>query len=89
MLPGPAVPVCCLVSFHFQWAIHPIRPVYLFLHNKKWIFVACAAMEEMWDCVFSLKTENRNDSPESHKRRRTEPNRTANGWLRRVRFGGS
>ena len=21
MLPGPAVPVCCLVSFHFLWAI--------------------------------------------------------------------
>ena len=28
MLPGPAVPGCCLVSFHFLWAIHPIRPVY-------------------------------------------------------------
>ena len=27
MLPGPAVPVSCLVSFHFLWAIHPIRPV--------------------------------------------------------------
>ena len=27
MLPGPAVPGSCLASFHFQWAIHPIRPV--------------------------------------------------------------
>ena len=27
MLPGPAVPGCCLISFHFLWAIHPIRPV--------------------------------------------------------------
>ena len=27
MLPGPAVPSCCLSSFHFLWAIHPIRPV--------------------------------------------------------------
>ena len=26
--PGPAVPGCCLVSFHFLWTIHPIcRPV--------------------------------------------------------------
>ena len=24
MLPGSAVPGCCLVSFHFLWAIHPI-----------------------------------------------------------------
>ena len=27
ILPGPAVPGSCLVSFHFLWAIHPIRPV--------------------------------------------------------------
>ena len=27
MLPGPAVPDSCLASFHFLWAIHPIRPV--------------------------------------------------------------
>ena len=27
MLPGPAVPGSCLVSFYFRWAIHPIRPV--------------------------------------------------------------
>ena len=27
MLPGSAVPGCCLISFHFLWAIHPIRPV--------------------------------------------------------------
>ena len=27
MLPGPAVPGSCLASFHFLWAIHPIRPV--------------------------------------------------------------
>ena len=27
MLPGPAVPGCCLFSFHFLWAIHPIRHV--------------------------------------------------------------
>ena len=27
MLPSPAVPGSCLVSFHFLWAIHPIRPV--------------------------------------------------------------
>ena len=26
MLPGPAVPGCCL-SFYFLWAIHPIDPV--------------------------------------------------------------
>ena len=29
MLPCPAVPVCCLVSFHFQWAIHPISALYI------------------------------------------------------------
>ena len=28
MLPGQAVPGSCLASFHFRWAIHPIRPVY-------------------------------------------------------------
>ena len=32
-LPGTAVPGnmlgCCLISFHFLWAIHPIRPVHL------------------------------------------------------------
>ena len=33
-LPGPAVPGCCLISFHFLWAIHPIRPVYE-LHKRK------------------------------------------------------
>ena len=27
MLSGPAVPGYSLVSFHFLWAIHPIRPV--------------------------------------------------------------
>ena len=27
MLPGPPVPGSCLASFHFLWAIHPIRPV--------------------------------------------------------------
>ena len=27
MLPGPAVPGSCLASFHFRWAIHPVRPV--------------------------------------------------------------
>ena len=27
MLPGPAVPGCRLIYFHFLWAIHPIRPV--------------------------------------------------------------
>ena len=30
MLPGPAVPGSSLVSFHFLWAIHPIRPVKVF-----------------------------------------------------------
>ena len=30
MLPGPAVPGCCLISFHFLWAIHPICPVQCF-----------------------------------------------------------
>ena len=28
MLPGSAVPGSCLASFHFLWAIHPIRPVH-------------------------------------------------------------
>ena len=28
MLPSPAVPGSCLASFHFRWAIHPIRPVH-------------------------------------------------------------
>ena len=27
MLSGLAVPGCCLIYFHFLWAIHPIRPV--------------------------------------------------------------
>ena len=31
-LPGTAGPgnmlVCCLISLHFLWAIHPIRPVH-------------------------------------------------------------
>ena len=26
--PGAAVPGSCLASFHFRWAIHPIRPVH-------------------------------------------------------------
>ena len=25
MLPGQTVPGCCLVSFHFLWAIHPVH----------------------------------------------------------------
>ena len=29
MLPGPAEPGCCFISFHFRWAIHPIRPVHV------------------------------------------------------------
>ena len=29
MLPGPAVPGCCLVSFYFLWAIHSINSVIL------------------------------------------------------------
>ena len=29
MLPGPAVPGSCFASFHFLWAIHPIRPVHM------------------------------------------------------------
>ena len=33
MLPGPAVPGSCLVSFHFRWAIHPIRPVQHFCYS--------------------------------------------------------
>ena len=33
MLPGPAVPGCCLISFHFLLAIHPIRPVQQFLSS--------------------------------------------------------
>ena len=41
MLPGSAVPRCCLVSFHFLWAIHPIRPVHntvlvLRMAHRKW-----------------------------------------------------
>ena len=27
MLSGLAVPGCCLIYFHYLWAIHPIRPV--------------------------------------------------------------
>ena len=30
MLPGPAVHGCCLISLHFLWAIHPIRPVHTY-----------------------------------------------------------
>ena len=45
MLPGPAVPGCCLISFHFLCAIHPIRPVVvldsnkLFFSNKLSVFI--------------------------------------------------
>ena len=38
MLPGPAVPGSCIASFHFRWAIHPIRPVlvlYLFAYSRQ------------------------------------------------------
>ena len=35
MLPAPAVPGSCLASFHFRWAIHPIRPVYKVLLNRE------------------------------------------------------
>ena len=38
MLPGPAVLGCCLVSFHFLWAIHPIRPVYPIWHYIRWYY---------------------------------------------------
>ena len=46
MLPGPAVPGCCLVSFHFLWAIQPIRPVsrassHMQLQAKASIVVEC------------------------------------------------
>ena len=34
MLPGPALPGCCLVSFHFLWAIHPIRRVQVVVENS-------------------------------------------------------
>ena len=37
MLPGLAVPGSCLASFHFRWAIHPIRPV------STYAFVLCRA----------------------------------------------
>ena len=30
LLPGPAVPGCCLIYLHFLWAILPIRPVLCF-----------------------------------------------------------
>ena len=36
--PGTAGPGnmlgCCLISFHFLWAIHPIRPVYTHSHIR-------------------------------------------------------
>ena len=34
MLAGPAVPGSCLASFHFRWAIHPIRPVHVHVLNN-------------------------------------------------------
>ena len=36
MLHGPAVPGCCLISFHFLWAIYPIRPVQYHKSRKMW-----------------------------------------------------
>ena len=32
MLPGPAVPGCCLVSFYFLWAILCTQAVFDYLH---------------------------------------------------------
>ena len=34
VLPGPAVLGCCLISFRFLWAIHPIRPVEMWYSLK-------------------------------------------------------
>ena len=40
-LPGTAGPGnmlgCCLISFHFLWVIHPIRPVYVTLFLKDYM----------------------------------------------------
>ena len=53
MLPGPAVPGSCLASFHFRWAIHPIRPVHimrmtcLLLHER--ISLTCRSCD--WRCA--------------------------------------
>ena len=39
-LPGTAGPVnmlgCCLINFHFLWAIHPIRPVLTCQEHDFW-----------------------------------------------------
>ena len=45
MLPGPAVPGSCFASFHFLWAIHPIRPVHIIARE--------------WDGIFTKNIEAR------------------------------
>ena len=46
MLPGPAVPGCCLFPFHFLWAIHPIRPV-----NMKWYAIYYVPLDTYGTCL--------------------------------------
>ena len=58
MLPGPAVPGCCLISFHFLWDIHPIRPA---LHLNGYNLQACGVTrskvwEQIWPCFGSFES---------------------------------
>ena len=50
MFPGPAVPVCSLVSFHFLWAIQPIRPVQCVSRNLRLLGCQVTQYEKWTRC---------------------------------------
>ena len=53
MLPGPDVPVCCLVYFHFMRAIYPIHPVELVEDCPRRQHVLCVRLH-LYACVSGL-----------------------------------
>ena len=64
MLPFLAEPGCCLIYFHFLWAIHPIRPVLhpLTPHRREWVLlrsVLCSALA----CMVQFQRRRRWQGP--------------------------
>ena len=49
MLPGPAVPGCCLISFHFPWAILCPQAVYKILRMRglPTVYLTCHTMQPL------------------------------------------
>ena len=77
MLPGPAVPGCCLISFHFLWAIHPIRPVHFAIykqhvHVDSFVHQIMRSHSEpdLGSNIPCMKREMRKKRTDHHRRRR-------------------